>query len=86
MVINNQKALWAMVLGIVGIGCCPLVAGIPAIVLGKQAQREIDASGGVQSGRGMATAGFVLGIISCAFAVLLAVLVFTSAITLNTSP
>ena len=86
MMINNQKALWAMVLGILGIVCCPLIAGIPAIVLGKQAQREIDASGVVQSGRGMATAGFVLGIISCVFAVLSLVLLLTGAFTLNTSP
>ena len=86
MMINNQKALWAMVLGILGIVCCPLIAGIPAIVLGKQAQREIDASGGRQTGRGMATAGFVLGIISCVFAALSLVLLLTGAFTLNTSP
>ena len=60
---NNQKAVWAMVLGIVGLLCCAF-AGIAAIILGKQAQNEIDASGGVQGGRGMATAGFVLGIIA----------------------
>ena len=61
---NNSKAIWALVLGILGLLCCGIL-GIPAIILGKQAQKEIDSSGGMQTGRGMATAGFVLGIIAC---------------------
>ena len=66
---GNQKALWAMILGIVGLLCCsPL--GIAAIVLGVISKREIDESGGTQSGRGQAQAGFVLGIISCVVMVL----------------
>jgi hypothetical protein len=32
-----------------------------ALVFGYKARREIDASGGLQQGRGMATAGIVLG-------------------------
>lgn len=59
-----------MILGIVGMVLCCLFAGIPAIVLGHQAKREIDAAPGVQEGRGMATAGFVLGIISTVGSVL----------------
>ena len=61
---NNKKALWALILGILGLLCCGFFTGIPAIILGKQGQNEIDASGGTQQGRGMATAGFVLGIIA----------------------
>lgn len=67
---TNPKATWAMILGILGMVCCGLFAGIPAIVLGHQARGEIDASIGTQEGRGMATAGFVLGIISTAISVL----------------
>lgn len=59
-----------MILGILGMVCCGLFAGIPAIVLGTQARREIDAAPHVQGGRGMATAGFVLGIISTVGSVL----------------
>jgi hypothetical protein len=73
---NNSKAIWALVLGIVGILCCG-VLGIPAIILGRQAQGEIDRSGGAQSGRGMATAGFVLGIIACIGLVVVAILIAT---------
>jgi len=39
-----------------------------------EAQNEIDASGGVQGGRGMATAGFVLGIIALVAWVLIVIL------------
>ncbi|MFJ2758646.1 DUF4190 domain-containing protein [Nocardioides sp. NPDC087217] len=61
---NNKKAIWALVLGILGCICCGIFTGIPAIILGKMAQNEIDASGGAQGGRGMATAGFILGIVA----------------------
>ena len=60
---TNKKAIWALVLGLLSLVCCGLFAGIPAIILGNMAKCEIDASGGLQSGRGKAVAGFVLGII-----------------------
>jgi hypothetical protein len=63
--VGNQKALWAMILGIVGLVCCTF-ASIAAIVLGLQAKKEIEASGGMQTGAGQAQAGFVMGIIGCA--------------------
>jgi hypothetical protein len=50
--------------------CCGLFAGIPAIVLGRQAKGEIDSDPESQEGRGMATAGFVLGIISTSLSAL----------------
>lgn len=63
---SNQKALWSMILGIVGLVCCGVVFGIAAIVLSKQAQREIAGSGGSQGGGGQAQAGFILGVIDVA--------------------
>jgi hypothetical protein len=59
-----------MILGIVGTVLCCLPAGIPAIILGNIARKEIDASGGLQEGRGMATAGLILGIVSTVLSVL----------------
>jgi hypothetical protein len=82
---SNGKAVWALVLGILGLICCGFIAGIPAIILGKQAQNEIDASGGAQGGRGMATAGFVLGIIACALGVLGVILAATGALNFDFS-
>ena len=82
---NNSKAVWALVLGILGLLCCGFFTGIPAIILGKQAQKEIDTAGGFQSGRGMATTGFVLGIIACIWGVASIILYATGVLTFNTS-
>jgi len=67
---TNQKAMWSMILGILSLVCCGLLAGIPALILGNSAQKEIAASGGAQSGEGMAKAGVILGWISIALSIL----------------
>jgi hypothetical protein len=59
---QNQKALFSLILGIVSIVCCGVVAGIPAVILGQMAKNEIRASGGTQTGEGLAQLGFILGI------------------------
>jgi hypothetical protein len=69
------KATASMVLGIVGVVACGFVAGIPAIILGKQARREIDASNGWLTGRGMATAGIVMGWVEVGLAIFATVVV-----------
>lgn len=71
---TSQKAIWALVLGVVSLFCCGLVTGIVAIVLGKQAGDEINRSGGMLTGAGMAKAGMILGIIGLGVSVLLIVL------------
>ncbi|MBM3659052.1 MAG: DUF4190 domain-containing protein [Actinobacteria bacterium] len=51
-----------MVLGIAGFAfCLALIGPILALVFGYKARRQIDESNGMQTGRGMATAGIVLG-------------------------
>ena len=59
-----------MVLGICGLVVCPLILSIPVIILGTQAKREIDKSAGREGGRGMATAGIIMGWIGVVFALL----------------
>jgi len=59
-----------MILGILGLVCCGLFAGVPALILGNMAQKEITSSGGTQTGEGMAKAGVILGIIAVALSVL----------------
>jgi len=63
-----------MILGIVGLVCCGLVTAIPAIILGHMGKKEIDASGGAQSGRGMAQAGFIMGIIGTVLSIVGAII------------
>ncbi len=82
---TSQKAIWSLVLGILGLLCCGFFAGIPAIVLGKMAQKEIDASGGAQTGRGLATAGFILGILAVVWGVVWVILSLTGVINYNFS-
>ena len=65
---TNGLAVASMVLGIVwvyGIG------SILALVFGYQAKKQIDESGGRESGRGMAIAGIVLGWVGVAGLILL---------------
>jgi hypothetical protein len=60
---NASSAVTALVLGILGVALCGPFTSIPAIVVGRNAVREIDASQGQLAGREMAQAGFVLGIV-----------------------
>ncbi len=60
---NSGKATASLILGIVGIFICPLICSVLAIILGSQAKKEIEASGGMLGGMGMATAGIILGIV-----------------------
>ena len=64
-------AIASLILGIAGIAVClgPFGA-VPALILGYKARDEIDRTGGVQQGRGMAVAGIVLGWIGVAITVI----------------
>ena len=58
---SSGAATAALILGICGLVLCPLIPSILAVVYGSKARNEIDASGGQIDGRGLATAGLVLG-------------------------
>ncbi|MCW2753428.1 MAG: hypothetical protein JWQ32_839 [Marmoricola sp.] len=87
---TSGKATASLVLGIAGMILCGLFTGIPAIFLGISAKRDIDAAQGRVGGRGMATAGIVLGsisiVVSIAVGVLLTVLIAngTNCVSTNT--
>ncbi|HEY6350311.1 MAG TPA: DUF4190 domain-containing protein [Candidatus Angelobacter sp.] len=61
----ESKALPSLVLGILALPFS-IVAGIPAIILGRLSLAEIKQSSGTLTGEGMARAGLVLGCISIA--------------------
>jgi hypothetical protein len=76
---NSSNAVTALILGILGLVMCGPFTAIPALILGRKATREIDASQGQLEGRGMAQAGFILGIVGTAVgvvALLIVVVVF----------
>lgn len=56
-------ATTSLVLGILSLVMCGLFTGIPAMITGRRAMQEIDASGGRLGGRGLAQAGFITGLI-----------------------
>lgn len=57
---TNSKAVASLVLSIVGITICPVIGSILGLVFGYQGRAEIDRNPS-QSGRGMATAGIIIG-------------------------
>jgi len=61
--VTNQSARLSMLLGIVSIFGGVFITSIPAIVFGHVALRQIRTSKGRQHGKGMASAGLILGYI-----------------------
>jgi uncharacterized protein DUF4190 len=67
---NAPGSVAALVLGIVGLPfLCP-VCGPFAYYYGQKAEQTADGAGGTLGGRGMATAGKILGIVDSVFLVL----------------
>jgi Domain of unknown function (DUF4190) len=60
---TNSLAITSLVLGILGFVSCA-IAGIPGLITGVIARRQIRESAGVEGGDGLATAGIVTSIIS----------------------
>lgn len=73
---TNGMAVASMVLGIIWIYW---VGSILALVFGYIAKKQIDQSGGAQSGRGMAIAGIVLGWVGVGTLALIIVLLMVGA-------
>ncbi|MBA2556513.1 MAG: DUF4190 domain-containing protein [Chloroflexi bacterium] len=68
---NNGYAVASLVLGIFWIWG---VGSLLALIFGYKSKSEIDRSGGMQTGRGMAVAGIVLGWIGLAGITLIVIL------------
>jgi len=62
---NDGKAIASLVLGILSlVACFGALTGIPAVVLGVMARRDIKNSGGTIGGDGLALGGIITGILS----------------------
>jgi len=81
---TSGTATTSLVLGILSLVCLGFLSGIPAMILGRRATREIDASGGRIGGSGVATAGFVTGLIGTLLSVV-GVVLFIGIVALGTS-
>jgi uncharacterized membrane protein YjgN (DUF898 family) len=81
---TEDKAIISMILGILALVSFSILAGIPAIILGKMSRDNIRASSGRLSGEGMATAGIVMGwvsvgLVGLAVLVVLVIIIFAAA-------
>jgi uncharacterized membrane protein YjgN (DUF898 family) len=72
---SSSQAVWSLVLGILGIICCPILAPI-AWWMGSSQLKAIRAGQGAAKGEGMAQAGMILGIIGTVLLVLSCIWVF----------
>src|SRR5213593_2031202 len=57
-------AIWSLVLAVLSFTCGWLVTAIPAVICGHIARSKIRKSGGALGGKGVATAGLILGYIA----------------------
>jgi Domain of unknown function (DUF4190) len=57
-------AIWSLILAVLSFTCGWLFTAIPAVICGHIARAKIHKSGGALGGRGIATAGLVLGYIA----------------------
>lgn len=67
---DQTLAIVSLVCGVLGILCCGLVTGIPAIITGYMAKNNVDSNPNQYGGRGLAIAGMVMGGISILFSIL----------------
>ncbi len=67
---DSNLAIASLITGILGWILVPVLGSLAAIVTGHLANKEINESNGMLSGKGMATAGLILGYIQIGFIVL----------------
>jgi Domain of unknown function (DUF4190) len=67
---TSTKAIIGLVMSVIGIFICPILFSIAGIALGIIARNEIDRSGGRITGRGLATAALVIGVVGLVLGVL----------------
>lgn len=69
---NEGKAVAAFALGVTSLLCLGAFTGLPAIILGALARRDIERSGGAVRGGQMAASGIVLGLFGTGLSLLVA--------------
>ncbi|WP_212755402.1 DUF4190 domain-containing protein [Flexivirga aerilata] len=74
---EHKQSTLILILGILSIPCCGLLTGIPAIIMGRNALQQIDASGGAIGGRGKVQAGYICGIVGTVLSIVGIILRFT---------
>ncbi len=81
-------AVWSLVCGILSLLCgfmggCGVLFGPVAIILGIKARKKIAQSNGLVLGRGLTTAGIVLGIVGAVLSIVVVAVTFSDPETLD---
>jgi hypothetical protein len=74
------KAVLSLVLGLMSMGCAGPVLGLPAIILGSIARRDVDRAGGALTGRAIAAGGIVSGLFGTGFGVVIVLWIMGAAL------
>jgi hypothetical protein len=74
---TDSLAIIALVLGIAGIVCVPIILSIPAVIIGKRSENKIVASEGRLEGAQLARAGIVGGWLGIGLGIVALVLLLT---------
>jgi len=77
---TDGRAILALVLGVTSMTCFGFLAGIPAIVLGSMARRDIERSEGRRTGSQTAAAGMVTGLFGTGLSLVVAVMLLGGAL------
>lgn len=81
---TSVLAIISLVTGILGIPCCGcFIFSLAALILGYLGRKEINESGGLKKGGGMAMAGLILGAVGIVFAILYWILIAAGSIDTN---
>ena len=84
---NDGKAVASLLLGVASFAfCLGALTGIPAIILGSLARRDIDRSDGTLTGRGLAAAGITSGLLGTGFGLVLAISLLSGGLEIAREP
>lgn len=83
---KESKAILALVLGIFSLTCFGPLTGLPAIIVGALARRDIDRSHGQLEGAGLAAAGIVTGLFGTGISLVLAAVMVSVALRADDAP
>ena len=83
---SDNRAIGALVLGVLSMTCLGFLAGIPAIVLGAMSRKEIDRSQGALTGGSIAAGGIVTGLFGTGISLIVLVTLLSGAVEAVNAP
>jgi hypothetical protein len=82
---NDAMAIASLVLSIAGLVTCLIFLGIPAVIFGYMAKKNIRESRGTIGGEPLATAGLIIGWIEIGLMMLFIIIIIIAAATSNSN-